>query len=281
MSNLLSQVTHTSNSQTGIRIVVFGAEKIGKTHLCCGAPDVLLIPLEQGYVGMNCNKTPMLKTYEEVMSLLDEIIASAQKKTFKAKSLVFDSSTALERLIHDNTVKRDPQYSPGNKKTVTMDSALGGYGKAYDFSNGLFAAFMEKCDLLVEHAGINIILPTHAFADKVLDPSAGEFNTWNLLLHSPKNAKTYGKREMLLQWCDIVGFLYEPIYVSKNSENFVQGISANKGRVLGLERTPGYVAGNRLGIKGELAIPFEQSWNYLADAIFKSSGRDLYNRELK
>ena len=281
MSNLLSQVTHTTSNLTGLRIVFYGAEKIGKTTLACGAPEALLIPLEQGYVGMSCNKTPMLKTYEDVMSLLDEIIASAQKKTFKHRSLIFDSSTALERLIHDNTVKRDPQYSPGNKKTVTMDSALGGYGKAYDFSNGLFAAFMEKCDLLVEHAGINIILPTHAFADKVLDPSAGEYTSSNLLLHSPKNAKTYGKREMLLMWADVIGFLYEPVYVSKNSENFVQGISANKGRVLGLERTPGYVAGNRLGIKGEISVPPEQSWNYFADALFKSSGRDLYNRDLK
>jgi hypothetical protein len=279
--SFLDKVTHTANSQTGIRIVCYGPEKVGKSHLCCGAPDVLLIPLEQGYVGISCNKTPMLKTYEEVMSLLDEIIASAQKKTFKHRSLVFDSSTALERLIHDKTVRLDPQYSPGNKKTVTMDSALGGYGKAYDFSNGLFAAFLEKCDLLVEHAGINIILPTHAFADKVLDPSAGEYSSWNLLLHSPKNAKTYGKREMLCQWSDVIGFLHEPIYVSKNSENFVQGISANKGRILGLERTPGYVAGNRLGIKGEVPIPFEQSWNYFADAIFRASGRDLYNRDLK
>jgi hypothetical protein len=279
--SFLDKVSHTSNSQTGIRIVIYGAEKIGKTTLCCGAPNPLLIPLEQGYVGMSCNKTPMLKSYEEVMALLDEIIAAAQKKVFKHRSLIFDSSTALERLIHDNVVRRDPQYSPGNKKTVTMDSALGGYGKAYDFSNGLFSAFMEKCDLLVEHAGINIILPTHAFADKVLDPSAGEFNTWNVLLHSPKNAKTYGKREMLLMWADVIGFLHEPIFVTKNSENFVQGISKNTGRILGLESTPGYKAGNRLGVKGEIAIPPEQSWNYLADAIFKASSRDLYNRELK
>jgi hypothetical protein len=281
MSNFLSQVTHTTQSSTGIRIVVYGAEKIGKSHLCCGAPNALLIPLEQGYVSMNCNKTSMLKTYEEVMSLLDEIIDSAQKKTFKHQCLVFDSSTALERLIHLATLQKDPLYKNGNPKGLVVDSALGGYGKGYDYANGLFAAFLEKCDLLVEHAGINIILPTHAFANKILDPSVGEYSSWDLLLHSPKKDNKYGKREMLLQWCDVVGFLHEPIYVSKNSDNFVQGISANKGRILGLERTPGYIAGNRLNIKGEISIPFSQSWNYLADAIFQACGRDLYNRELK
>ena len=281
MSNFLSQITHTASAQTGIRIVIYGAEKIGKTTLCCGAPDALLIPLEQGYVGMSCNKTPMLKKYEEVLALLDEIISSAQKKTFKAKNLIFDSSTALERFIHIATLEKDPLYKNGNPKGLVVDSALGGYGKGYDYANGLFATFMEKCDLLVEHAGINIILPTNAFANKILDPSVGEYSSWDLLLHSPKKDNKYGKRDMLCQWADVIGFLHEPIYVSKNSDNFVQGISANKGRILGLERTPGYVAGNRLGIKGEIAIPFEQSWNYFADAIYKASGRDLYNRELK
>jgi hypothetical protein len=280
MSNFLSQVTQTANPQTGSRIVIAGVEGVGKTSLVVGAPKPLLVPLEIGFIPKPIPKTPMLKSFDEVMSFLDEVIATAQKGKFPQKSILFDSATALERLIHEKVVRMDPQYSPGNKKTVTMDSALGGYGKAYDFSNGLFAQFLEKCDLLVEHGGINIIMTCHVFADKVIDPSAGEYNTWNLLLHSPKNQKTYGKREMLTQWSDLVGFLHEPIFVSKNSENFVQGISANKGRILGLERTPGYVAKNRFNICGEIAIPKEQSWNYLADVIYKCSGRDLYNREL-
>jgi len=281
MSSFLSQVTHTNTSQTGLRIVIYGAEKIGKTTLCCGAPGTLLIPLEQGYTGMNCNKTSMIKTYEDALALLDEIITSAQKKTFNFRSLVFDSSTALERLIHVATLQKDPLTKNGNPKGIVVDSALGGYGKGYDYANGLFAAFQEKCDVLVEHAGINVIFPTHAFANKVLDPAAGEYSSWDLLLHSPKKGEKYGKREMLAQWADIIGFLHEPIYISKNSDNFTQAISKNQGRVLGLERTPGYVAGNRLNLCGEIVVPKEQSWNYLADAIFKSCGRDLYNRELK
>lgn len=280
MSNFLNQSTQSS-IQAGVRCVIAGVEGVGKTSICVGAPKAYLIPLEQGFIPNNPPKSPILKTFEDVMSILDEIIVAVQKGVFPHRSLVFDSATALERLIHDKVVRLDPQYSPGNKKTVTMDSALGGYGKAYDFSNGLFAQFLEKCDLLIENGGLNVILTCHVFADKVLDPTAGEFNQWNLLLHSPKNAKTYGKREMLTQWTDILGFMHEPIFVSKNSENFTQGISANKGRILGLERTPCYVAKNRFNMCGEIAIPRSQSWNYLADAIFKTSGRDLYNRELK
>ena len=280
MSSFLTQVTHTTSTQSGLRIVLSGNEGSGKTSLACDAPAPLLIPLEQGFAGMKCNRTPLLKSFDEVSALVTEITASAQKGTFKFKTLIFDSATALERLIHDATIQRDPNFKPGNAKAVTMESALGGYGKAYDYANELCAKFLSSLDDLATHGGIHIVLPCHVFASKVLDPTCGEFNQFDLLLHSPKNNKTSGKREMILQWCDICAYLYEPMFVSKSSDTFSQGISANKGRVLGLERTPGYVAKNRFNMKGEISVPREGSWNYLAQAIYTGSGIDVFNREL-
>lgn len=277
MSNLLNQVT-SSTSQTGIRAVIAGCEGVGKTSLASGAPGVLLIPLEQGFAGMTCPHTPLIKTYDEVSSLLAEITASAQKRTLKYKSLELDSATSLERMVHEKTLQSDGGWKAGNPKGITMESALGGYGKAYQYADELFAKLLSTLDDLATYGGINIIFTCHVFASKVLDPTAGEYNQFDLLLHSPKNNKTSGKREMLTQWADIVGFLYEPMFVAKNSDTFTQGISANKGRVLGLERTPGYVAKNRFNMSGEIAIPREQGWNYLADSIYKSCGRDVYNR---
>jgi len=279
MSNFLSQVTHTTDVQTGMRIVITGQEGVGKSTLACNAPGALLIPLETGFSGISANKIPMLKSYDDVMAFLAEIPIAVQKKTFGSKTLVFDSATALERLIHDKTLQSDPGWKAGNPKGITMESALGGYGKAYERANELCAAFLMACDDIANYGCINIVLTCHAFASKVLDPSAGEYNTWDLLLHSPKNNKTYGKREMVTQWADIVAFLHEPLFVTKNSETFSQGISANKGRILGLERTPAYVAKNRFGIKGEIPVAKEQCWNYLAQAIYASSGRDIFNRE--
>jgi hypothetical protein len=279
MSNLLSQVTHTSNTQTGIRVVIAGVEKVGKTTMACNAPRVLLIPLETGYSGVSVNKVPMLQTYDEVIALLDEIIAAAQKGKFQFKTLVFDSASALERIIHDRVLQSDPAYGKGNKKALTMGAALGGYGKAFQYANELFSVFLFKVDQLAVHASINIIMTCHVFPGKVIDPAYGEYDTWDLLLHSPKDSKGYGKRELITQWADVIGFLHEPLFVTKTSDTFNQGISANKGRILGLERTPGYVAGNRFGIKGEISIPKEQCWNYLAQAIFSSCGLDVYNKD--
>jgi len=280
MTSILSAISHSSEP-TGVRAVLAGVEKVGKTTLACSAPRPLLVPLEQGFAGVKIHKTPMLESFAAIMQLLDEIVVSAQAGQFPFKSLVFDSGTALERQIHEAVLQTDPTWARGNRKALTMESALGGYGKAYQYANELFNNFLTKCDLLAVHGKINIILTCHVFAAKIVDPTAGEYDSWDLLLHSPKNQKSYGKREMLTQWADIVGFLHEPLYITKGNDksSISMGVSANKGRVLALNRTPAYVAGNRYGIINDIQVPKEQGWNYLAQAIHQSCGLDCYNRD--
>ena len=274
---ILDYVNHTSQ-QCGIRAVLAGVEKIGKTTLACSAPRVLLVPLEVGYSGVRVQKTPMLESFNDVLTLLDEIIAQIQARTFPYQTLVFDSGTALERLIHDAVLRTDPTYAKGNKKALTMEAALGGYGKAYQYANELFHQFLQRCDWLAMNGNINIILTCHVFAAKIMDPAAGEYDSWDLLMHSPKNQKAYGKREMLTQWADLIGFLHEPIFVSEG-KTLSKGVSQNKGRVLAVNRTPGWVAGNRYNVVNDISIPREGGWNYVANEIYTASGLDYFNRD--
>lgn len=278
--SILGLVQHSS-AKTGVRIVITGVEKMGKTTLVCNAPRPLLVPLEIGYSGVSVNTVPMLEHYDHVLVLLDEIIAQAQLGQFQYQSLVFDSATALERLIHYKVLSLDPLFVDGNKKGLIMDNALGGYGKAYNMANDLFAVFLKKCDQLATQHGINIILTTHVFASKVVDPAFGEYDSWDLLLHSPKNQKTYGKREMMTQWADVVGFLHEPLYVTEG-KTMNKAISANKGRILSVNRSPGWVAGNRFGVVKDIEIPRENGWNFLANEIYNSSPNkvDVFNRDI-
>lgn len=276
---ILDYVSHSSKP-TGIRVVISGVEKVGKTTLACSAPRALLVPLEQGFAGVHINKTPMLESFSELLMLLDEVIAKLQQGQFPYQSLVFDSATALERLIHAAVLGSDPTFANNNKKALTMESALGGYGKAYQYANELFGNFLTRCDWIATNCAVNIVLTCHVFAAKVIDPAFGEYDTWDLLLHSPKNQKAYGKREMMTQWADIVGFLHEPLFVSEDkAKTLVKGVSANAGRILAINRTPGYVAGNRFGVIHDIQIPREKGWNYLANEIYNSSGFDVFNRD--
>jgi hypothetical protein len=279
--SILQNVT-SGASRSGIRMLIAGQEKMGKTTLGAGAPDVLLVPLEVGFAGVEVAKTPMLQSLEEVRQLLAEITQQAQTGAFPYKTIMFDSATALERQIHDYVLRLDPTYKPGASKTTTMESCHGGYGKGYNIANAVLDDLLKQFDLLAVRGGINILLTCHVFSSKIIDPTSGEYDSWDLLLHSPKNSKTYGKREMLTQWADVIGFLYEPMYVmaAEGKGVMTKGVSQNKGRVLALSRTPAYTAGNRFGMLGELPIPAppQNGWNYFADALYKASGVDVFKR---
>ncbi len=272
--SMLGSVT-TGIQQTGQRIVIAGVEKIGKTTLACNAPGPLLVPLEVGFAAMSVPKTRMPTSFAEVMQVVAEVKAACIAGEFPGKTLVFDTGTALERLIDLRTISDDPL---SQQKKLTMETAHGGYGKAYAHSNMLFDSFLKACDELAIYGGINIVITAHVFASRGIDPIQGEYDAWDLLLHSPKNNKSHGKREMLTQWADLVGLLYEPMFITKGEgEQLAKAQSLNRGRVLGVSRTPAYVAGNRYGLNGEIPIPIQNGWNALAYAIYKSSGIDIGN----
>jgi hypothetical protein len=275
-------------SANGQRIVIAGAEKVGKTTLACDAPNSLLIPLEEGYATIRTPRLPeMLTTWEQVEAFCIEVTGAAQQgKIPRGTSLVWDSATALERLIHDWVIRRDPAWKNGNPNGVTMESALGGYGKGYNVANEKFAQWTRFMDDLARNAGINTIVTCHVFAALVQDPAFGEYHTWDLQLHSPKNQKTYGKREFITQWADMVGFFHEPMFVMKAEKGQIlnRGVSANQGRVMAVDRQPSWVAGNRYGLTGLIPIPDPKTnpaggpWNQLAQAIYNACGIDVFNR---
>lgn len=283
MASILGAVSTGGTQQAGQRIVIAGAEKVGKTTLACGAPGALLVPLEMGYGAMKVAHTPLLETWEQIEQLCQELVQGAQRgQVPRGSSIIWDSATALERAIHDKCLRSDPTWKAGNATGLTMESALGGYGKAYNVANDLFGRWTRYMDELAKYGGINCIVTCHVFAALVVDPAHGEYNTWDLLLHSPKNQKTYGKREFITQWADMVGFLHEPMFVLKaeKGQQLNKAVSSNQGRMLAVDRQPGWVAGNRYQLSGLVPIPAQHGWNYLADAIYKACGIDLYNRSV-
>lgn len=278
--SILSTVNNR-RQQGGIRVVIAGQEKMGKTTLTTQAPNALLVPCEVGFAGVSVHKTDMLQSFDQLQQFVGEVMAAAQAGKFAFRSIVFDSVTAIERMVHDHVLRLDPAYKAEAKKTVTMESAHGGYGRAYSLANTIFQQFLGQLDMLAVYGGINIIFTAHVFASKVSDPTVGEFDSWDLLLHSPKNQKTYGKREILTQWADLIGFIYEPVYLTTNDKSdMVRAVSQNKGRVLAVSRTPSYTAGNRFGMVGELQLPAppNNAWNNVAHALHTVSGIDIFTR---
>lgn len=269
----LFDILEEGTSQHGLRVVLAGVEKIGKTTLAASAPNAILIPAEVGYGNVKIRRVPMLQCWENLIDYVNDVTIKCQECASQGiplpvSTLIFDSATAIERLLHDYTLRTDPNFG---KKKLTMESAHEGYGRAYSVAKDTFDAFLKTLDDLAVYGGINIIFTCHVFAAKVVDPTAGEYDFWDLLLHSPKNMKTYGVRELLTQWVDVLGFLYSPIAIGSDPKTKVKlATDLGLGRVLGLSRTPNYIAGNRFGIEGEIQIPKEGGWQVILDKIQES-----------
>jgi energy-coupling factor transporter ATP-binding protein EcfA2 len=269
-------------SQEGQLIVICGMEGIGKTTLVCGAPNALFVPLESGgKISIPHIKSPEFGwKWTDVDNLCTEILTQAEaKKIPEGTSIIWDSATALERIIHAETLNRDTAESKAKLKAGhSMDTAHGGYGKAYTIANDIFSQWLLYQNYLTKTFNINVICTCHSFTVKMIDPSAGEYDSYDLLLHSPKNSKTYGKRELLMQAADMVGFLHEPITVYKaEGEKLARGIT-NKQRLLEIERSPAWAAKNRYHLHDAIVIPEENGWNVVSDAIYNGCGIDLFNR---
>lgn len=282
----------TGTRKVGVRAVISGVEKAGKTTIACGAPGALLIPLEMGFGSIAVAKTKQIEAFDELLATIDDIKGRAQKGNFPFRSIILDSATATEQRIHEKTIASDKDFKPGNPKGVTMEAALGGYGKAYGYANEQFGKLLSALDELAFYGGINIIFTAHVFASKMIDPAFGEYDAWDLLLHSPKNNKNYGKREMLTQWADLIAFVHMPMFITKGDQ-IQQATSTTNARVAGVERQPSYVAGNRFGIVGTIPIPTApqgtpsnliagHSWNQIANAVHVATGGqvDLFNRDV-
>lgn len=289
--SILGQV-QSGGVQAGQRIILAGQEKMGKTTTAMGAPNALLIPLETDNVALaRYRHVPphAVGKWSGVIALCEELRAEAMRgRIARGSTIVWDSATALERVIHQHVIETSPEAEQCRKARLpippqlTMELAYGGFGKAYPKANDEFARWLRYMDELSAYGGINVVLTCHVFASRVVDPAHGEFDTWDLLLHSPKNNKTYGKREMATQWADLVGFLHEPIFVmdAEKGKQLSRGMSQGQGRVLAVDRTPAWVAGNRYGLTGTIPIPPVAGWNALAHAIHGVTGGaiDVFNR---
>lgn len=279
----------SSPKQEGKIIVIAGDVGLGKSTLVAGAPNRLYVPTEIGEP--QHNSLPLVTSWETVIGLLDELIQVAQSGAAIPQCIVWDSVTAMERLLFDYTVRHDPDVLAGKKLAakLTMETSHGAYGKAYAWARDRFEEFINKCDLLSINVGTNHILTCHTFTERVVDPTVGEYDKTSLLLYSPKNSKSYGPREFLEQRASMIGLLRNPILISKG-EKFNQAMDAGQGRVLSVDKQPSFTAKNRFNLTNDIPMIYDYSqteeansknlWNTLANAVWNGTqGKvDLWSR---
>jgi len=251
------------------RIVLHGQEKVGKSTFFAGglvngmrhesAPRPIFIRTEDGLNGIDTDAFPLAETYAQVI----EAIGALATEAHDFKTVVIDSADWLERLIHAQVIATCTLEVRGTK---TMESAHGGYGKAYGIALSYWREVLSGLDYLNKTRGMIVGLICHSsivpFNDAINEP----IDRIDIKLHKP--GKGTGARDLILEWADIIGYAQREVFVRQQAtvdgKKVARGASqAGATHKLRLDSSPSFVAGNRYGLPDTLPL----NWQAFSDAL--------------
>lgn len=186
------------------KVVIYGAEGIGKTTLAAHAPDPLIIDTEGGTAHMDVRRIDKPQSWEELLSIVKEIAATPGI----CQTLVIDTADWAEQLI---TTYLCIKYRQNSIESF-------GYGKGYTYMGEEFARLLSACDQVIA-AGIHVIITAHAKMRKFEQPDEmGAYDRWEMKL-SKQSAP------LLKEWADHLFFCNYQTFVvtSENDTKKAQG----------------------------------------------------------
>ena len=228
-----------------IRLVLYGADGVGKTTFCAGAPGAVFIPVEEGLDNIDALATPRPETWAQLIEYTDALVDDS-----RCKSIVIDSIDEAEQLCWAHTcVIGDDK---GKKKNIEAF----GYGKGYVAALGHWRGLLASLERAGQ-AGKNVLLIAHAHRKSVKNPSGEDYEQWQIKLNDKAAS-------LFREWARIVGFAELEIA----TVNDVQDGGRTKGqwsgkRVLRTSPSAGYQGKTRLTLPAKIPL----DWQAFAQAV--------------
>jgi RecA/RadA recombinase len=220
-------------------LLVYGAEGRGKTTLASKLPDAVWFLLEQGLPrGVTVASMQSVNSFEGVLNGL-RFLANEEHPY---KALVIDTLDALEPYVIEHVCAQR------NWKDIEQPS----YGKGWLAADDTWRRFLNGLNIVRIKRGMAIVLTAHATIERIDDPRAPTYTSYQPKLH--KRA-----RALVMDACDIIGFLSEDLRVVTDDGGFRERTraTAGNGRYLFVEGRPAFAAKNRYGMPEKLPIPLD------------------------
>ena len=221
------------------RVVLYGAEGIGKSTLASQCPDALFIDTEGSTVHMDVKRFESPSSWQ---MLLDQVQYVIDNPTV-CKTLVIDTADWAEQLEINDLCRK--------KGWDGLEGA--GYGKGYQYSAEEFGKLLNKLTEVV-NKGVNVVITAHATLRKVeLPEELGAYDHWEM-----KTSKKVAP--MIKEWADVVLFLnYQVNVVNTDGKGIMKGKNKAQGgrRVIHTTHTPFWDAKNRFGMPDELPLEYK------------------------
>lgn len=216
------------------KVVIYGAEGIGKTTFASKFPAPVFIDTEDSTARMDgVDRFDGIKTLDEVNLAIETL----RTEDHSYQTLVIDTFDKLELMINDKVCE---------EQKVTGIEAIG-YGKGYTYVAEKVNKLLGALDALRMAKGMNIVIVCHAQMRKFEQPDEmGAYDRWELKL-SKKAAP------MIKEWADMVLFAnYKTFVIKDGSSNKAQGGK----RVMYTTHNPCWDAKNRDGLPDQCEFDF-------------------------
>ena len=223
---------------TAKKILLYGAEGIGKTTFASHFPDPLFIDTEGSSKEYDVARTDPPTSWAHLKMLAQQVARERPCRT-----LVIDTADWAEKMCSKSVCDAH------NWENITDP----GYGNGYSYLYNEFGSLLNILDDVIG-AGIHVVVTAHGALRKFEQPDErGAYDRWALkLLDTPKCSISH----MVMEWADMVLFAnYKTIVVtdSKTKKSKAQGGQ----RVMYTTHHSCWDAKNRYGLPEEVPFSYE------------------------
>ncbi len=224
-----------------LRVVVYGADGVGKSTFAARAPRPIFVGAEDGTASLDVSRLSA-ESWRDIVAIVAELEADPHEY----ETLVLDTADWAEPMCWDVICK-----SAGAKSIAAID-----YGKGYDAAEVEWRSLLGALDRLRDRRGMNAIVLAHSQIKTFKNPAGGDFDRYELKLHKAVAAR-------LREWSDAVLFAHhETFTVAGPQKGKHKGVSSGA-RVVATTRTAAWDAKNRHDLPEILPL----DWTSFVEAV--------------
>ena len=217
------------------KVVIYGAEGIGKSSLAACFPDPLFIDTEGGTAHMDVRRIDKPQSWEEILAIVKEVAATKDV----CKTLVLDTADWAEQLV--------TTYLCAKYKQNSIESF--GYGKGYTYLGEEFARLLGAFDTVLA-SGVHVVVTAHAKMRKFEQPDEmGAYDRWEMKLSKQVALM------LLKEWCDLLLFCNYQTYIVTSESNAKKAQDGK--RVMYTSHHPAWDAKNRVQLPEVLELDYK------------------------
>ena len=240
---------------SGVKVVVYGQEGVGKSTLAAAFPGAVFIDCEGSTTRMNVRRLQKPTSWQ---MLCDEFEFVRQRHVNKGyQTLIIDTFDWAERLALDDIC--------ATHKVTGIEGM--NYGKGWEYEKEMIGRFLDNTERLIAE-GVNVVFLCHAISRKTTAPEVmEEYDHWELKLGS----KTTNKIAPLLkEWSDMTLFLAFQTNIIATDDKGKKHKATSTKRVMYTTKSAWWDAKNRFGLPEVLPIDFGAIAHIFAPATVPS-----------